>query len=268
MRLLITLSSLAILSSGCMAEVGSNQSTAASPPPVETQEQTVTVSLRFHLEELELLDQVDVTTIYLNVGAVFLDPIDGMSETAFASRQPFALVFDPASGVVALDGPEMAIPRGGRFAVGLLLEPGETVGTGQAKQDGEHLSVGLDGRYRRGSLIADEPSPLPWRPKSFDRIDLADDWRSFSFRSSDALRVQLAEVTLEDNGNYELEVTIRVNDWMRESVLPAIDAVVSAEPGSAQDGPERPAAIIDGTVGENVDLHGLLGDMAVSARRF
>jgi hypothetical protein len=237
---LVALFVVTLLLGGCLEENEFKPVDAAMP--VETQEQTVTVSLRFHLEELELVDTIDVSEIYLNVGAVFLDPLDGRSETAFRTRQPFALVFDPASGVVALDGPEMAIPRGGRFAVGLLLEPGETVGTGQAKQDGEHLSVGLDGRYRRGSLIVGEPSPLPWRPKSFDRIDLADDWRSFSFRSSDALRVQLAEVTFEDSHNYELKITIHASEWLFENILS-----------------------ITGFSSERVDLHGLLGDMSVSA---
>lgn len=253
--------------SGCAHEAASSGSAVPSDLPA-TQEQAVRVALQFRLEDPASIDAVEVEQVFLNVGAVFLDPLDGPGDTAFASRQPLALVFDPAAGDFEIQGPELFVPKAGRYAVSLLLEPGEIVGRAAGKDPGDALSVGIEGRYRAGSVIADEPSPLPWRPKSFGQLQVEDAWHPFAFRSTDAIRMQLAELQLDDGGNYEIAVVVRIDEWMRESVLPAVEAVVTAQERNERPGVEPQTAVVDGSLGNGVELHGLLGDMAVSARRF
>jgi hypothetical protein len=255
---------------GACAEDGVSTPGGVAPEGVVD---AVELALRFELEDLgAIADTVAVERVELGVGAVFLEPIDGASSASFASREPFALVFDAAAGSLEVDGPSIVLPEGGTYAVSILVEPGATAFEADDKDGQGRISVGVDGRLRSGSVIADEPTPLPWRPKSIDRLAVEDQWRPFAFRSDDAMRIQLAEVTLDDAGHYELRVSIRLSGWLVENLLPAVSALLTTTPAVAESeqgaSDEPPVAIVDDELAETVEIDALLGDIGVTARPF
>lgn len=269
MRTLLPFIALGLLV-GCADEQGMPTVDPRTTSDVVTSEQPVRVSLRFHLEGVDDVDAVALSDVFLNVGAVLLEPIDDTSGSAYASRQPFGLAFAPAHGVLDLDGPSLELPAGGAFAVSILIEPGERA-LYEPKDGDDAISVGLDGEFLTTTdPHADEPSPLPWRPKAFG-LPLDSDrerWQAFSFRSDDAMRMQVADVRLEQGDEYVLHVSVRLGDWLRESVLPVLtassdNAVVDTP---AADVDEDEITVVDGTLAEDVELDGLLGDIDIWAR--
>lgn len=251
-----------------------------------TSEQTVEVNTRFVVEGLdEIATRVQLDRLYVHVGALVLEPI-AEDAVSFASREPFALEFDLERGETSIAGPTMTLPYGGEFAVVVQVEPTE-VERSSGKTSSEAASVEAEGRWFYSDAFdgvsprSDEPSPLPWREAEDKRN--GDDapgrtflqQRDFTYRAADVARLHLTEIRLDEAGEYELTLTLRVDGWLERDVLPVLAELETdvREPREAEvpdfqtpDGDEEELdRVIDGNV---VALDGLVGDIeATTARR-
>jgi len=221
-------------------------------------------------------DQVVLERLYLHVGAIFLESTDGGADAvAFANRQPFELDFDVASGVTQIAGPDLLLPYGGSFHVSVQVEPSPSlISATKADADSgasavaEGLWFPSDMTARDTSPYADEPSPLPWRPKhGMDDADFAG--IDFSYRSEGAIRIHLATISLDNEGDYELALNLHLEEWISHAVLPAL--VDSLDERRRPDASSFADTLI--SFNEPVDtrddggLAGLLADIGVTTRR-
>lgn len=262
------------MATGCAEDV---TATPSASTDVHTEagdskvEQGLTVQTRFEIVGWDdAADVLDVERMYLNVGAIFLEPVTDGSAASFANREPFALEFRPTEGGVSQLGPEMILPHGGTFAVSVQLEPTTTM-DGDKDADDAASSVVVDGRWTPSTPSSSseerrfEPSPLPCIPKEADgRIP-------FSYASDAVARFQVEEITLEGDGVYELVVTLRVGAWLDETVVPALENEVTRQRRSGD--LERFAAnffeLVDSRAeGDTVGIEGLFGGMDVTTRRY
>ena len=233
-------------------------------------EQAVTVQTRFIVSGVnDLRDDAgeqlaNLEDLYVNVGAIFLDPADA-SSIAFSSRDPFALHFDIAAGETDIYGPEFQLPYAGDFFVSVQVEPAGTVVSDDKDEDGDSLVVHGEFFQDPTQLRTDEPSPLPWDPKDVHSLSSVD----FTYRSDAVARIQLGEIHLREKGTYELVLTVNVADWLRDEVLPAV--VDHHESLAADDEPQRFDDEFDfeGVFDEGgAGVESLVGDMGVNTRRF
>lgn len=262
------------LAGGCADDVVS----APSSSPADSAdnggskvEQGLTVQTRFEIVGWDDAASVlDVERLYLNVGAIFLEPVEDGAAASFANREPFALEFRPEDGVVSELGPEMILPHGGTFAVSVQLEPASAVDPDKDADD-EAASVVVDGRWSPGtpSNTSDErrfePSPLPCIPKE------ADTRVPFTYSSDAVARFQVEEITLEGDGVYELVVTLRVGGWLDETVVPALENEISRQRrrGDLEQYAVNFFELIDAAAdGDAVGIEGLFGGMGVTTRRY
>lgn len=255
---------------------------ASLDPPTETSpthrhgddlqsgEQGLVVRTAFQLDGAQGVETLDVERLYLSIGVVFLTPMGEGSDSRalFASRQPFELDFDVAGGVDRHGGPTLVLPHGGTFAVSILLEPTPDYVDFGPKDDGAMASAVVSGLWwplEDSNTRPDgaDPSPLPWQPKQDDP------GLPFVYRSDAIVRILVAEVVLDDRGEYEMVLSLGVDDWLRQSVAPAIrDAAIERRRDGEipVDGPDwTPVAPLEST--ERLGLDGLLRDVSVHTSR-
>lgn len=245
-------------------------------------ERGITLQTRFEIVGAqELSHAVEIERLYVNVGAIFLDPIeDEESAASFASRLPVELDFAPVDGVDSLLGPELVLPFGGDFAVSVQIEPTFDYHDNgpKAREDDTSILVqglwapnaGADYDYERPRFDpedrVEEPWPLPVQPK--DRVDAANTTLPFSYRSDAVVRFQVAELELDEEGVYELVLTMHVKDWMEEAVIPALETAAEQRRRQQIDRFTDEELVFEDpleTVG--VDLDGLIGDFGVNMSR-
>lgn len=238
-------------------------------------EHGVTVRTRFILTGVRQLrdergaELMALDDLYVNVGALFLDPAD-QSSVAFSSREPFDLSFDVSAGQTDIHGPEFELPFAGDFFVSMQVEPGGVlVGDDKADDDGGSLVV--RGRYFDeiiDAVRADEPSPLPWDPKDVRATDAV----AFTYRSDAVARMQLGEVHLREKGTYELVLTVNVEDWLRDDVLPAVRAhraSITDDEGAAPARFEDDELDVDTVLDEaGSGVESLVGGIDIGTRRY
>jgi hypothetical protein len=243
---------------------------------VAATEHSVQVRTRFVVTDLDQLpEDIDLSRLTVNVGAIFLEPIGGSERNvSFANRTPVSLDFALADGDFSLPGPALELPWGGEFAVSVQVEPPNTELDDDKAASGTS-SVAVAGMWTQHhvvtDLVSDEPSPLPWREKSrlLDPIEIASAVE-FEFRSQSVVRIQLAEVALADSGDYELTLSIRLADWVRESVMPAlqVEADRRLDPVRAFDTVPMLDVDVDNSVeADAYGIEGLVGDIDVHASR-
>ncbi|MFT4704453.1 MAG: hypothetical protein ACI81R_002158 [Bradymonadia bacterium] len=226
-------------------------------------EQALTIRTHFVVEGLDAVgDRVGLERLYINVGALLLEPLDGTSSVTFSNREPFALEFDIASGEYQIAGPEMQLPYGGEFAVMVQIEPRDTELSGD-KDASDYSSVEVDGHVLvmsevdPGNPEGDEPCPVPWMPgdKSNELCRSYVQEVPFSYRIEEVARVHLAEIRLDDQGEYDLTLRMSVGAWLADDVLPAIEDLTRQ--GRQTDG----WAAIDLNDSEGADMaQSILGD--------
>lgn len=234
-RTLSALAATALLSfAGCDE---SSTPTAPSEQPGANTERTaelpVEVATRFVVQGTNELDEhVVVDRLFLNVGAVLLDPVDGAA-ASFSSRDPLGLEFDLTGGDTDLFGPDLVLPYGGTYAVTVQIEPTE-VDVVRSKQAQPGSSVEVGGVYFTDGdtplVDGDEPSPLPWIPKDNDKPGDALQQRSeaadtvaFSYTATDIVRFRLDEIRLDDAGRHELTFVIHLDEWLEGDLIPALE---------------------------------------------
>jgi hypothetical protein len=246
-----------------------------------TQDATVTVRTRFVVAGADRVDsEVALDRLYLHVGSLLLEPIEETPGVSFASREPFALDFDLANGQTVLAGPVMTLPYGGDFAVLVQVEPRE-VERDDAKEAAPSSSVEVDGRWYYTDIVdgvaprSDEPSPLPWRQgaeKSADGRAYTQEL-DFVYRAADVARIQLAEIEMNEAGDYDLTLTLRVDAWLERDVLPALADLVVPHPDRPFDVPDFDDPAEEGEPlepildSDRVALEGLVGDIETSTAR-
>lgn len=275
---LVTALSAATLAVGCAeVPVGDVNSQFVDPGSreAETAAQGVTLRTRFELQGFEdVEDAYALDALAIHIGAIFLDPSDA-GTTSFSNRTPFTLEFDPAAGRTSIAGPDLALPYSGDFFVAVQLEPAD-VSLRDSKIVVATSSVVATGTYAQSltvDLAADEPSPLPWEPKSTDRE--LHQQLPFTYRTNAVARLQLGEVQLREKGVYELVLTVNVADWLRDDVLPVVQASIETDDEGRV--PQRydagGQAVEDANVEGVLDDEGsvaraLVGDMGIGTRRF
>lgn len=243
---------------------------------VGTTEHSVQVRTRFVVTDLDQLPaDIDLSRLTVNVGAIFLEPIgDSERDVSFANRTPVTLDFALADGDFALPGPALELPWGGEFAVSVQVELTNTE-LDDDKAAAGTSSVAVTGTWTQRhvvtDIVADEPSPLPWREKSrlLDPIEIATPVE-FEFRSQSVVRIQLAEVSLADDGDYELTLSIRLADWVRESVVPALEVEADRHLENVHAFDAIPMLDVDVDNAVEADaygIEGLVGDIDVHASR-
>ena len=230
-------------------------------------EQGLVVQTRFELAGAESVqERLELERLSLNIGAVILEPLDERAgQASFVNPLPFNLDFGVLDGDTSLLGPELVLPYGGRFAVSVLLEPASSTGDyGDKREDDADSSVVAAGLWTPGSDAVAEPSPLPWMPK-------ADEERvPFVYRSDAVVRVALAEVTLDEDGVYELVMTLSIGDWLEGDVIPALEDQLHRRRAR----PDFSRLPVDGEEVEepldtaSTDIEGLASGMDVAANRF
>ena len=262
---LFTAASIALLG-GCADPIdGGDERTIVDgdgESTTETRTDLLEVRTRFVLEGIDDLDSAVIDRLYVNVGAIFLDPIErAEGGVSFANRLPFSLDFDVDSRTRTIDGPTMYLPFGGDFVVSLLLEP-QQVGEGD-------LTVEVEGAYLEeadfvnNSFRSGEPMPLPWRTNSFhantDRS--LQQYVDFRYRSNRSARIELDSIELSETGQYDMTLTVNLGDWIDQIVLPAVQ----------QRGSNPFQVVLDGEVlVENefyeaeLGIESLIGDIGVS----
>ena len=242
-----------------------------------TSEQGITVRTTFNVEGLDAESAVEVDSLFLNVGAIFLEPIDeDRNSYTFANREPFELDFALNDGVASLSGPEMQLPFGGDFAVAVQLEPAG--GEGPEKDFvADRLSLSVEGSWTHimhvGGLDASEPSPLPWREaeetdaKALDDIVLLESV-PFAYQSDRAARIYLDDVSLADDGSYELVMTVRLGDWVYDTVIPALEQQVANPDLMTIELIDTEGVQLEAVLDEQgLGVEGLVGDMGVRAEQ-
>jgi hypothetical protein len=275
---------IALGSTGCVEQgpvspfYPDDPSTSAAP---RSEESAVTVRTRFVVAGADRVDsEVALDRLYLHVGSLLLEPIEETPGVSFASREPFALDFDLANGQTVLAGPVMTLPYGGNFAVLVQVDPRE-VARDDSKESAPSSSVEVDGRWYYADVVdgvaprSDEPSPLPWREGSQksagERTYIHE--LDFVYRAADVARIQLAEIEMNEAGDYDLTLTLRLDAWLERDVLPALADLVVENPElpfavpdfddpAAGDTPLEP--ILDS---DRVALEGLVGDIETSTAR-
>lgn len=241
-------------------------------------DQAVTLRTRFVLAGVETVDPtstedvVALSQLFVNVGAIFLDPADD-SSVAFSSRNPFELNFDAAAGTTDIYGPELQLPVAGDFFVSIQVEPNDVVVSDDKADDAGHSLV-VHGEYTERSevdLAGDEPSPLPWEPKDMQSRRSLAETHDFTYRSSAVARIQLGEIQLREKGAYELVLTVNVADWLRDDVLPAVRVHVETA-GDDAEVPERFDEAVDFVESvvddEGAGVHSLVGDIGIGTRQY
>ncbi len=251
--------------------------TSAESESVRTRSEGVVVTTRFVVDGIDELDHdVALERLYLHVGAVFLEPVAGSdAAVSFTNREPFALDFDVEAGEVELFGPEMVLPFGGDFAVSVQIEPGDVTFEDDKSLPGL-TSLEASGHWYETTVVADgldtdEPSPLPWTPKGLSPHRTIAEPIDFVYRSSEVTRMQVGEVRLADDGEYELTLTLRVDGWLRGDLLPALrtHAADSRDRPDVANRFEGTEVDVDGALSdEDVGLDGLVGDMDLSAQAY
>lgn len=269
---------LSALAGGCAVDATRPAETGTSSDGGEVAgvEQGVHVRTRFVIADIDAIpENVALSGLTLNVGAVFLEPIgSSQRDVTFANRTPVTLDFDIEHGRLALSGPSLYLPWGGDFAVSVQVEPADTL-VDDRKDGHASSSVVATGvwtqRHTVTDVVADEPSPLPWRQK--ERLQRPVEIVSpvdFAFRSDSVVRIQLAEVSLAENGDYELTLSLRLADWLRESVVPAleVEAERTIEPFAEFDSLRAISVDVDNDVeSEAYGIEALVGDIDVHASR-
>lgn len=275
---LLSALSAATLAVGCAeVPIGDVNSQFVDPGSreAETAAQGVTLRTRFELQGFDDVSEAyALDALAIHVGAIFLDPSDA-GTTSFSNRTPFTLDFDPSEGRTSIAGPDLTLPYSGDFFVAVQLEPAD-VGSADSKIDVSSNSVVATGTFSQTltvDLAADEPSPLPWDPKSTNRE--LNQQLPFTYRTNAVARLQLGEVQLREKGVYELVLTVNVADWLRDDVLPVVQASIVTDDDERV--PQRydagDQAVDDAHVDGVLDDEGsvaraLVGDMGIGTRRF
>lgn len=230
-------------------------------------EQGLVVQTRFELAGADTAaERLELERLSLNIGAVILEPLDDRAgQASFVNPLPFTLDFGVVDGDTSLLGPELVLPYGGRFAVSVLLEPASSTGDyGDKSEADADSSVIAAGLWNPGSDAVAEPSPLPWMPKADESLV------PFIYRSDAVVRVALAEVTLDEDGVYELVMTLRIGDWLEGDVIPALEDQLHRRRAR----PDFSRLPIEGEDVEepldtaSTDIEGLASGMDVAANRF
>ena len=253
---------------------------------VEPEEDTtLRVNTMFVLEGLDSLpNNLSISSLYMNVGAVYLEPLteeDG--GFSFANLDPFSLHFDLSED--AIIGPEMVLPFGGDFVVSMQLEPSrddarptvEVEGSitrlrGHEKssedQDPEADPMPLPWREADPMPLPwreTDPMPLPWREADQTPLPRQEEAQSdniemipFTYQSNQIVRITIDDVTLSEDGSYELLLAIRLNNWIDEIVIPAVQSQHDIDIPE-----ENEEAVV--VVEEVAGLEGLIGDINLSA---
>ncbi len=249
--------------------VGEGNSQFTDSTEFETAQQGVRLQTRFVLVGVDGV-QADfgLEHLAIHVGALLLDPSDG-GDTSFASREPFELAFNVAAGRTDIQGPEIVLPFAGDFFVSMQVEPASISNTDSKELDADNSVVahGYCGHGEDSGVDADEPSPLPWEPKSTDNL------RAFTYRSDRVARIQLGEVQLREDGAYELLLTVNVSDWLREQVLPVVEEQARVADAAAPDANDDEPDVENAAVETVLDVDGastrsLIGDIGLGTRRF
>ena len=257
----------AMLLGGCSDDLlrGPNDGPERLPDEVtnvDGSESPLTVRTRFIVDGLDdIADGVHIDSLSMNVGAIFLDPLtDQDTGFSFANRHPFNLDFALSDGFLEEAGPEMHLPFGGDFVVSVQLEP----------DDEQEVTVEIAGAYVETVEVEDgmdrtEPMPLPWR----NRARTPSDRRlqqvvPFTYRSNRVARLQVADISLDQYGDYELVITLEIDNWVEETVLPAVQ---SRQARSFEAHFNDRLNVENVTVEEGVGIEGLIGDMGVEAQR-
>lgn len=225
------------------------------------------VQTQFVLGDVDGFDDLELDEISVNIGAIFLDPVDGA--VAFSTRTPLHVHLDLAAGERTFAGPSLALPFGGDFGVSVQVEPPEiTDGKALSARD----SLVVSGRYLAiDEPDLDEPSPLPWRPKNLQTSTSIERSVPFTYRSGAVARLAVGEVALDDAGSYVLTLRVDLEGWIRDELVPSLDA--------ASDDHSRPVVTArlpdDSGVAElqvledhGSGLEGLIGDIDVGAQPF
>lgn len=279
--LALLLSLVSALFMGC-AESGDSSGSGeqANGDAQRTEAFPVEVMTRFVVEGTNDLDErLHVDRLFMNVGAVLLDPVDGAA-ASFSSREPLGLEFDLSEGVAEQYGPDLLLPYGGAYAVTVQIEPTE-VDVIRSKEAQPGSSVEVGGVYfvesPEPAVDEDEPSPLPWTPKEADKPgesdaahSLAADTVPFSYTATDVVRFRLDEIQLDDEGQHVLTFVIRLDEWLEGDLLPALEQ---------QDAERHPLQQLDVDAaqgdddferqvdGERVGFDALIGGMEASSAR-
>lgn len=226
-------------------------------------EHGVRVRTQFEITDLDQLpEDIDLSQLMINLGAIFLEPIrDGDRGIAFANRTPVTLDFSFIGGDFVLPGPVLDLPWGGEFAVSAQIEPINTA---------NGASIVTTGTWTKQHIIANiaDNESFPITHNNFlhllDPIEIAIPIE-FEFLSSSVVKIQLAEVSLTDDGECELTFSIRLADWIRESVVPLLESEVGSGPYSIDAPNVIPILDVVDIVNTNVyDIENLIGDTNVS----
>ncbi len=250
--------------------------------PLETDASASEVRFRTWFEVVggsELPGGMELESLFLNVGSLILEPMvddsaaSSQGPVAFATARPFPVHFDLAEGQRVFAGPEIVLPQDGDFSVSILVEPpavgfsavpvDDKVGSGGA-------SVELLGRVGSGYEIVndppseeDNPEPVPWRSiRTLDGLDLTGS-REFVYRSDRVVRFHLDSVMLQAGSTWDLRLTVELDDWLNDSVIPAVDALLEVGDVTSDDS----AMDITETVESETGSDELIGGIAVHAVR-
>lgn len=261
-RVLYTTVLAAMLAACAEVPPADDVSTQFPGQTVASATQAVSLQTRFRLAGADDVEtDFGLENLTIHVGSLLLDP-SAFDGTAFATKDPFVLAFDVASGEVDISGPDILLPYVGDYFVSMQVEPSTT---SQIATD--HGSVVAEGFYGADDgTKGDEPSPLPWEPKT-DTAQLHD----FTYRSDAVARLQLGEVSLQEDGTYELLLTINVSDWLRERVIPSVrdQAQRAADDAEDAEAPDVEHVVVTGmTDPDGAGTRALIGDIAVGTRRF
>ncbi len=177
----------------------------------------------------ELPDDVFIEDLFLGIGQIELEPLDGDRDIVYVSRDSVFLAFDVGSGQLSVVGEPMTLPHAGNFQISIPLQPVNVLSGEWTDLSGTSMQInGLVAEFAPitggpGLVSSGEPTPLPLREGGAERPVR---WVQWTYRSERSVMVRLDDVHFDDVAEQRLRITFDLSSWLDDAIAPITQTVI------------------------------------------